>query len=215
MNRWEKLPSWVKNIGGASLAVVFLTLAVGLLVVMLGTLFLWPLLFARLYPSIEPYQGETWFQIVGTIACLLFSYAMFAFRETNRRTYGIVEIICAINLMWFGISQQKNAAVFGATILAGVYVAIRGFDNVKNGYEEQYQEKAVFRSKESHLDAIRLGLEDVKGWPETPLVNDIPMSLCPRKAIIQKLEIESIRGEPEYVVQFILEGSKDNEHHLF
>ena len=169
-----------------------------------GTMIGWPIGIAMLYPVIQPYQDQQWFQITGTAVCVIAAMLMFRLRNWWRRAYGVIELVCAINLIWYGVSHQKTPEIFGATLLAGIYVAVRGLDNWKQGAHEEAREKIECRSTQSHADAIQAEvqrlIEENRDRARVPHLSDIPRWGPTTDLAIDRLEVTFSENGLEYVV---------------
>jgi len=188
----------ILGIVGVGVAILALFFAI------VGALIGWPIGMAMLYPLVQPYQEQLWFQFTGTVICIIAAWLMFWLRNSTRRIYAVIELVCAINLMWYGVSHQKTPEIFGATLLAGIYVAVRGLDNWKQGTRDDGREKAVFRSARSHADAIQMEvqklIEENRQRENMPDVSDIPRWGPTTDLAIERLEVQITEDGPEFVV---------------
>jgi|GEM_PF-4487954 len=186
------------GIVGAGVAILALCLAI------LGAIVGWPVGIAMLYPLIQPYQDQLWFQISGTGFCVAAALFMFWLRNSSRHAYAVIELVCAINLIWFGVSHQKTSEIFGATLLAGIYVAVRGLDNWKQAVREESREQVTCRSSRSHWDAIQAEIqrliEQNKDRENNPEESELPQWGPTTDLAVERFEVRFTESGPEYVV---------------
>ncbi|OZI05089.1 hypothetical protein BWI93_27265 [Siphonobacter sp. BAB-5385] len=94
------------------------------------------------YP-IDPNKIEAGVFPYGFIFIVCISYLLFYFKKKQQFWYGIIEAMFALFACWFlvktQVSQliQSNQIIDYVSIGSTVYLTVRGFSNISDGYEKE------------------------------------------------------------------------------
>ncbi len=86
---------------------------------------------------------KSWFQIVGVIILGITVALLFLFRLKARACYGVTEVLFAAYVGWVQLSQvgaesfnfAKSISLAPVLLSGCIYLAVRGCDNIHQGYE--------------------------------------------------------------------------------
>ena len=122
----------------AALVAVGFVSGVAIAVVLLA----WPLLLASVWPRIAPAMASPVWRALTTVVLCQVAVLMFAVREDFRRLYGFAEAVGGVVAIWFALGvtpAEPTTTTFG--VLGGVYILVRGFDNLARGQETIEEEQ--------------------------------------------------------------------------
>ena len=103
-------------------------------IIFVAFLILYTWLAKQLFNLIMDASTHSW--LVGVSIAV--GYLLYVFRTKRRTAYGITEIVVGITTVWFSAldaSQGPNIGHLVAT-LGGIYIIVRGLDNVDNGMDD-------------------------------------------------------------------------------
>jgi hypothetical protein len=95
-------------------------------------------LWYRFLPRISEEVQTTRGRFVAMSLLLALAVALFGLRVRRRSIYGVVELAVGLFIAWRSLDSVKPGAgplAAGATLMAGVYLIIRAFDNIHQGRE--------------------------------------------------------------------------------
>jgi hypothetical protein len=89
----------------------------------------WPIIF--LWQRVLVIAANPILRTVGVILLLLSGLLLYLARTYVRPIYGLVEVLIGIATCWVGLSNPSAQAISASfAVVGGVYIIIRGFDNI-------------------------------------------------------------------------------------
>jgi hypothetical protein len=125
----EKLLLWLLEI-----LQILSYVAIGLLIVGVILLIVWPFILAAFWQRIIQAMGTLWLRAIATAILFVMSILLYVARRYIRPVYGLAEIILGVAACWVGLSPNSSNT-FSATLslIGGIYIIVRGIDNYNKG----------------------------------------------------------------------------------
>ena len=109
------------------LANILLIAQIVFVILLLG----WSWLFIGLWDSILSVVASPWWRVIAVMILLGTAFFLYMLRTLMRPIYGLAEIIFGITVCWLSFTYPSNATfATSLAICGGVYIIVRGFDNV-------------------------------------------------------------------------------------
>lgn len=97
-----------------------------------------------LYVILLVYVGQFWLNLIGILGIFVVGVGLYWFRENHRMYYGALEITFALAYGWFAINKVTAIGyVESISIIASVYLVVRGLDNYILGKEMRAKQAAI------------------------------------------------------------------------
>jgi hypothetical protein len=96
-------------------------------------------IFALLQRLIVWTSGHFWRQIICTVVLVIIGFSLHKLRAHMRLLYGFLEMMVAGIGFWYALGTSANVKASAATIIASLYVFVRGVDNYNAGITEQHR----------------------------------------------------------------------------
>ena len=98
---------------------------------------------SAVYNLLSPFISQFWINLCGVVSVLVLGVALYWFRLRKRIHYGIVEVTFALASAWYGINKIATTGYAESiTVIAAVYLVVRGVDNIREGFINADKEDA-------------------------------------------------------------------------
>lgn len=88
----------------------------------------------KAYIFLSSFLSQFWINLIGVVAIFIVGAGLYLVREKWRVTYGILEVGFAMAYGWYAINKVAHVGyVETISIIAAVYLVVRGIDNIKVG----------------------------------------------------------------------------------
>jgi hypothetical protein len=115
----------------AYLVSFLILLEVALIFVAILSMFAWPWVLAGFWQTILIAVASPWVRILAVGVLILASFLLYLARTYMRPIYGLTEIMVGVTSCWVGLSDPRpNVLSASLAIIGGIYIFIRGFDNL-------------------------------------------------------------------------------------
>jgi hypothetical protein len=132
----DKLFKWVVLSGYIAIS-IFVLITIGAVIMFSVTVIVWPVAVITLWKSITVAAVSPWMRAGEVAICIIFACILFAVRSSwLRPVYGLAEVILGVIACWSGLRAASERFQGGIAIAAGIYVMIRGLDNVFVGWKQ-------------------------------------------------------------------------------
>jgi|SRR5579859_7219076 len=126
-----EIPGWLMAI------MRLLVFLVGILLVLGAVLlFVWPFALAASWDSLIQAAHSPWERAAVTTALAVLGFLLYLARRFARLWYGAAETVVGIAFCWAGLGSVSAISWASAgSVVGGVYVIVRGLDNLQQGVE--------------------------------------------------------------------------------
>ncbi|MDT4968652.1 MAG: hypothetical protein QOJ64_3389 [Acidobacteriota bacterium] len=116
---------------------------------LLALVLVWPVPLAAKWDEMSRLATNWKMRAVITLGCGIIGTLLYITRETMRTLYGIAEILVGLAACWVAIGQSSKSGIEGAiTLGSGLYIIVRGFDNIGKAKKEKAEAKAKAEEEE-------------------------------------------------------------------
>ena len=141
-----KMPQW------ARIVVVLISFVLfALLLIAVSFLFVWPFALVRFWSYITSAAHSPWKRILITVGLTVLGVSLYLARSFARSLYGVAEMLAGVAFCWAGLVPPVSSGRWGpaGSIVGGIYIIVRGMDNLLLGIEE--------RKKDTETDSDKSG----------------------------------------------------------
>lgn len=105
--------------------------------------------FPQIYNYLARYLSSAKLSVLGAAVILLVGMCLYIMREKWRLTYGLSEVAFAVVYGFFAFQKLRESAgyVESVTIVAAVYLVVRGVDNVVIGWKIRNEKLVLDRNR--------------------------------------------------------------------
>jgi hypothetical protein len=109
---------------------------------------------SRVLGFFSSFLSQFWLNLVGAVLIFPSGAGLYFVRQHWHFTYGCIEIGFALAIGWYAINKVQHVG-YGESlsIIAAVYLVVRGLDNVILGREEKIDEAKADRTRRYRLNS--------------------------------------------------------------
>jgi hypothetical protein len=117
---------------------------------LLTLVLVWPVPLVAKWDQMSKLATTDWkMRALITLACGIIGALLYITKKAMRTLYGIAEILVGLAACWVAIGQNLKSGIEGAIALgSGLYIIVRGIDNILKAKEEKVKAKAQAEEEE-------------------------------------------------------------------
>jgi hypothetical protein len=105
--------------------------------------------FPNVYGFLSSFLSQFWINLIGIIVIGIVGSLLYLLRERKRIWYGAIEVSFSLAYGWYAINKVASVGyVETISVIASIYLVVRGIDNVMEGRKKQLAEALIKDTKQ-------------------------------------------------------------------